>query len=76
MTNKRGPGFTTDISSDTQAARARLNPTRYDSAKQRERSLKSPWRNGPTVKSRNAHDAFAKCVAGNPRKPRSLGHTT
>lgn len=59
-----GKGFMDDLSSETQAKRARMNPERHDSAKQRERSLKSPWRKGPTVKSRNAHDAFAKTVAG------------
>jgi hypothetical protein len=64
VTHKRGPGFTVDLSPEAQSKRASKNPTRYDPAKQRERSLKSPWRNGPTVKSRNAHDAFAKNVAG------------
>jgi hypothetical protein len=37
----------------------------------RKASLKSPWRNGPTVKSRNAHDAFAKNVTGDAHGLRS-----
>jgi hypothetical protein len=53
-----------DVSSETQSKRASMNPERYDRAKQRAKSLKSPWRNGPAVKSRNAHDAYAKSVAG------------
>lgn len=71
MTSKRGPGFTTDLSSEAQSKRASMNPERYDRAKQRAKSLKSPWRNGPTVKSRNAHDAFAKTVAGDAHGLRS-----
>lgn len=62
MTNRTG--IMSDLSSEAQSRRAKMNPERYDRAKQREKSLKSPWRNGPTVKSRNAHDAFAKNVAG------------
>ncbi len=68
MTHKTG--FMSDLSSEAQARRAKLSPARHDSAQQRKNSAKSPWRNGPTVKSRNAHDAFAKCVAGNPRNVR------
>lgn len=62
---KQPQGFTKDLSPEAQSRRAKLNPVRFDSAKQRALSLKSSWRNGPTVKSRNAHDAFNKCVAGN-----------
>lgn len=62
MTNKRG--IMSDVSSEAQSKRASMNPERYDRAKQRAKSLKSPWRNGPTVRSRNAHDAFVKNVAG------------
>lgn len=63
MTHKNG--FMSDLSTEAQSKRSKLASRHRDSETMRKASLKSPWRNGPTVKSRNAHDAYAKNVAGN-----------
>jgi hypothetical protein len=69
MTHKNG--FMSDLSTEAQSRRSKLASRHRDSETMRKASLKSPWRNGPTVKSRNAHDAFAKNVTGDAHGLRS-----
>lgn len=68
MTHKNG--FMSDLSSEAQSRRSAMASRHRDSETQRKNSATSPWRKGPVLNTRKAHEEFAKRVAGPGRSVR------